>query len=102
MTLDMNPERATFNFFRRSGASPTSAVSGTKLYPQMQRSAYRHLGPAPAARHSSTVSTLMARLRTTWATASQLPFAFLTIRPTAARVVLRRSLSGEVGPRRSW
>jgi hypothetical protein len=47
MTLDINPEWVTFNLYQ---------PSPTKLYPQMQRSAYRYLGPTREARDFFTVS----------------------------------------------
>jgi len=49
MTLDINPEWVTFNFYSHSPSNP-SQVSGTKLYPQMQRSADRYLPPVLEAR----------------------------------------------------
>ncbi len=44
MSLDINPEWVTFNFFEHSPGNP-SQVTGVKLYPQMQRPADRYLGP---------------------------------------------------------
>jgi hypothetical protein len=44
MTLDINPEWVTFNFYSHEAGHP-SVVSGTKLYPEMQRSADRYLPP---------------------------------------------------------
>lgn len=49
MTLDINPEWVTFNFYSHPAGQPTS-VSGTKLYPEMQRSADRYLPPEWEAR----------------------------------------------------
>jgi hypothetical protein len=49
MTLDINPEWVTFNFYSHPAGQPTN-VSGTKLYPQMQRSADRYLPPGWEAR----------------------------------------------------
>jgi hypothetical protein len=46
MTLDINPEWVTFNFYSHNGSS----VQGTKLYPQMQRPADRYLPPTWEAR----------------------------------------------------
>ena len=42
MTLDINPEWVTFNFYSHVAGHPRE-VNGTKLYPQMQRSADRYL-----------------------------------------------------------
>gem|GEM_PF-303267 len=44
MTLDINPEWVTFNFYSHPPGRPLD-VTGTKLYPQMQRSADRYLPP---------------------------------------------------------
>ena len=49
MTLDINPEWVTFNFYQHAAANPLQ-VSGTKLYPEMQRSADRYLPPVWEAR----------------------------------------------------
>jgi hypothetical protein len=49
MTLDINPEWVTFNFYSHPAGQPTN-VSGAKLYPQMQRSADRYLPPGWEAR----------------------------------------------------
>ncbi len=43
MTLDINPEWVTFNFFSHLSPSSPSTVSPAALYPQMQRPAYRYL-----------------------------------------------------------
>jgi len=42
MTLDINPEWVTFNFYAHP-AGQSGEVTGTKLYPQMQRPADRYL-----------------------------------------------------------
>jgi hypothetical protein len=42
MTLDINPEWVTFNFYAHG---PANQVTGTKLYPEMQRPADRYLPP---------------------------------------------------------
>ena len=42
MTLDINPEWVTFNFYSHVAGHPWE-VNGTKLYPEMQRSADRYL-----------------------------------------------------------
>jgi hypothetical protein len=49
MTLDINPEWVTFNFYAHPAGQPGEAA-GTKLYPQMQRPADRYLPPVPEAR----------------------------------------------------
>jgi len=49
MTLDINPEWVTFNFYAHTPAHP-SDVTGTNLYPQMQRPGDRYLPPAYEAR----------------------------------------------------
>ena len=49
MTLDINPEWVTFNFYSHPASQPTQ-VTGTKLYPGMQRPADRYLPPVPEAR----------------------------------------------------
>jgi hypothetical protein len=55
MTLDINPEWVTFNFFQHSPTNPT-LISASKLYPQMQRPATRYLGPERESRYFFTVS----------------------------------------------
>ncbi|MCU4185996.1 phosphodiester glycosidase family protein [Acidiferrimicrobium sp. IK] len=57
MTLDINPEWVTFNFFSHPDPANPAVTTGTKLYPQMQRSADRYLGPTPESRDFFTVST---------------------------------------------
>lgn len=49
MTLDINPEWVTFNFYSHAPGHPTD-VTGRKLYPQMQRPANRYLPPVLEAR----------------------------------------------------
>jgi hypothetical protein len=49
MTLDINPEWVTFNFYAHAPGQPQD-VTGTKLYPQMQRPADRYLPPQWEAR----------------------------------------------------
>jgi hypothetical protein len=49
MTLDINPEWVTFNFYAHPAGQPREAT-GTKLYPQMQRPADRYLPPVWEAR----------------------------------------------------
>lgn len=55
MTLDINPEWVTFNFYEHSPANP-DVVTATKLYPQMQWPATRYLGPTRESRGFFTVS----------------------------------------------
>ncbi len=57
MTLDINPEWVTFNFFSHTNAANPALTTGTKLYPQMQRSADRYLGPTQESRDFFSVST---------------------------------------------
>lgn len=56
MTLDINPEWVTFNFYSHPFDHPTD-VTGTKLYPQMQRPADRYLPPVREARDFFEVLT---------------------------------------------
>jgi hypothetical protein len=49
MTLDINPEWVTFNFYSHPPGQPAQ-VSGAKLYPEMQRPADRYLPPTWEAR----------------------------------------------------
>ena len=56
MTLDINPEWVTFNFFAHSAVNPL-LVTPSKLYPQMQRPANRYLGPTHESRDFFMVST---------------------------------------------
>lgn len=56
MTLDLNPEWVTFNFYSHPNPADPSAVQPTKLYPQMQRPADRYLGPTEEARDFFMVS----------------------------------------------
>jgi hypothetical protein len=57
MTLDINPEWVTFNFFTHPDPSSPSDTVGAKLYPGMQRPADRYLGPTEESRDFFTVST---------------------------------------------
>ncbi len=50
MTLDINPEWVTFNLFRHPYPTNPSVVDASKLYPQMQRSSTRYLGPTAESR----------------------------------------------------
>ncbi len=57
MTLDINPEWVTFNLYQHPTSADPARTTGTKLYPQMQRSADRYLGPTHESRDFFTVST---------------------------------------------
>ena len=50
MTLDINPEWVTFNFYDHPSGIGTSAIAPAKLYPQMSRPATRYLGPTRESR----------------------------------------------------
>lgn len=56
MTLDINPEWVTFNFFTHPNPADPAQTVGSKLYPQMQRSADRYLGPTAESRDFFSVS----------------------------------------------
>jgi hypothetical protein len=56
MTLDINPEWVTFNFYTHPDPADPSAVQPAKLYPQMQRPADRYLGPTEESRDFFMVS----------------------------------------------
>lgn len=56
MSLDINPEWVTFNFFEHNNPGNPSQVTGVKLYPQMQRPATRYLGPTLESRDFFRVS----------------------------------------------
>lgn len=57
MTLDINPEWVTFNFFGHPDAANAYHVSASKLYPQQQRPATRYLGPTAENRDFIEVRT---------------------------------------------
>jgi hypothetical protein len=57
MTLDINPEWVTFNFFNHPDPANPGAIQAAKLYPQMQRPATRYLAPTAESRDFFTVST---------------------------------------------
>ncbi|MBV9661285.1 MAG: phosphodiester glycosidase family protein [Acidimicrobiales bacterium] len=57
MTLDINPEWVTFNFYTHPDPAHPTWVTGAKLYPQMQRPADRYLGPTEESRDFFSVST---------------------------------------------
>jgi hypothetical protein len=50
MTLDINPEWVTFNFFSHPDGIGSPVVVPSKLYPAMQRPADRYLGPTRESR----------------------------------------------------
>ncbi len=56
MSLDINPEWVTFNFFEHPNPANPSQVTGVKLYPQMQRPSTRYLGPTLESRDFFLVS----------------------------------------------
>jgi hypothetical protein len=56
MTLDINPEWVTFNFFSHPNPADPTLVVPSKLYPKMQRSADRYLGPTRESRDFFTIS----------------------------------------------
>jgi Phosphodiester glycosidase len=56
MTLDINPEWVTFNFYSHPNSADPSQITPTKLYSQMQRPADRYLGPTQESRDFFTVS----------------------------------------------
>lgn len=56
MTLDINPEWVTFNIYTHPDPQAPTYISGTKLYPQMQRSADRYIGPTDESRDFFEVS----------------------------------------------
>jgi hypothetical protein len=56
MTLDINPEWVTLNFFTHTDPLHPSVVQPSKLYPQMQRPADRYLGPTDESRDFFMVS----------------------------------------------
>lgn len=57
MALDINPNWVTFNVFDHPNPADPNQIDATKLYPQMQRSATRYLGPTQEARDFFSVST---------------------------------------------
>jgi hypothetical protein len=50
MTLDINPEWVTFNFYSHPYGIGSPLITPSKLYPKMQRSATRYLGPTRESR----------------------------------------------------
>jgi hypothetical protein len=50
MTLDINPEWVTFNIYSHPDSADPATTTGSKLYPQMQRSADRFLPPTRESR----------------------------------------------------
>jgi hypothetical protein len=57
MSLDINPEWVTFNFFVHPNPANPTDIAPQKLYPQMQRPADRYLGPTRESRDFFAVST---------------------------------------------
>ena len=57
MTLDINPEWVTFNFFGHPDPSNPYELSSTAIYPQQQRPSTRYLGPTLESRDFVEVST---------------------------------------------
>lgn len=57
MTLDINPEWVTFNFYAHPDASRPLIVDASKLYPRMNRPATRYLGPTKESRDFFLVSS---------------------------------------------
>ncbi|MGH7698122.1 MAG: phosphodiester glycosidase family protein [Candidatus Dormibacteria bacterium] len=56
MTVDINPEWVTFNFYTHPDPADPSKVVASKRYPQMQRPATRYLPPTSESRDFFTVS----------------------------------------------
>src|SRR5579862_2673827 len=56
MTLDINPEWVTFNFFSHLDPTNPSNVTASSLYPDMGRPATRYLGPTQESRDFFEVS----------------------------------------------
>jgi Phosphodiester glycosidase len=56
MSLDINPEWVTFNFYSHPNPADPTSVQGAKLYPEMYRSATRYLGPTNESRDFFEVS----------------------------------------------
>ena len=57
MTLDIDPAYVTFNLYSRPDRAVPTMIKAAKLYPPMQRTADRYLGPTGASRASFAVST---------------------------------------------
>ncbi len=56
LTLDINPEWVTFNFYNHPDPADPAKLEPSKLYPQMQRPAARYLGPTRESRDFFTIS----------------------------------------------
>jgi hypothetical protein len=56
MTLDINPEWVTFNFFSHPNPHAPAQLAPASLYPQMQRPDTRYLGPTEESRDFITIS----------------------------------------------
>jgi hypothetical protein len=61
MTLDINPEWVTFNFFGHPVRAHPTQLTSSRLYPQMQRPSSRYLGPTQESRDFFTVSMRQER-----------------------------------------
>ena len=56
MTLDINPEWVTFNIYSHPDPATPTYIIGHKLYPQMQRSSDRYIGPTQESRDFFEIS----------------------------------------------
>ncbi|MDE3206207.1 MAG: phosphodiester glycosidase family protein [Acidobacteriota bacterium] len=56
MTLDINPEWVTFNIYTHPNPAEPTLLTGSKLYPQMQRPADRYVAPTLESRDFVEVS----------------------------------------------
>ncbi|MGI8751182.1 MAG: phosphodiester glycosidase family protein [Acidimicrobiales bacterium] len=56
MTLDINPEWVTFNFYNHPNSADSAQITAAELYPRMQRPATRYLGPGQESREFFTVA----------------------------------------------
>jgi hypothetical protein len=56
MTLDINPEWVTFNFYGHPNPADPAQINAAKLYPEMQRPATRYLGPTRESRDFFTIA----------------------------------------------
>ena len=57
MTLDINPEWVTFNLFEHPNPADLTVMTGSKLYPTMQRSSRRYLAPTAESRDFFAILT---------------------------------------------
>jgi hypothetical protein len=56
MALDINPYWVTFNFYDHPDPANPAQITPSKLYPQMQRSATRYIGPTRESRDFFSIS----------------------------------------------